>query len=88
MNDTPQIAKLKRLFEPFLDRNKAAKITDMGTDDEKFHVIERPWDDESVLIRIPDKEAEKIAEALNPLLLPQRLSAIWPAPGLDDTRLS
>jgi hypothetical protein len=79
---TKAAAKLEEIrtqFSKALKNNPDAKIQQVGNR-KKYHVIRRPWDDESVAFLLPeDKPAElkALASALNQILMPPRLSAIY-----------
>ena len=56
----------------FAERNPEAQVTEDGS----ALVIEKPWGDETLSIRVP-KEASALVDALNVVRLPPRLTAIW-----------
>ena len=68
-------AKIK--FGPFLRANPASSIEEPK--EPGGHIrIEKPWGDRSIAIFIPDDD-DALAEALNSVILPERLVAIWHA---------
>jgi hypothetical protein len=59
----------------FLEANtKSAVIKTSG--DKGVLVVQTPWGDSSILLRLPDDPAALI-DALNNLLLPERFTALW-----------
>ncbi len=56
----------------FANNNPESAVTEEGS----AFVIEKPWGDETVTIRVP-KEASALIQALNTVRLPPRLTAIW-----------
>lgn len=75
----PATPTTKELFAPFLDAHPFSKIVEMRFNDEQRHAIERPWDDNSLIVAVTPSNVEKLAAALNSTILPQRFSAIWHA---------
>src|SRR5579871_1298265 len=59
-------------LEPFFRLNPGSKLGSKGT--QRF--IERPWDDPSFIIHIPDNP-DRLVDALNKVRLPVIMSAIW-----------
>jgi hypothetical protein len=68
--------RAKKLFDEFLKANPSATIGNVGRDQEKFGAVRSPWGDPSVAIILPE-DPKTLADALNNLILPERLSAIW-----------
>jgi hypothetical protein len=82
MPDSVRLGQLKSLLAPFLARNPYSKISEIREDEEgnaPLYVVERPWNDETLLIRLPEEQTSNIAACLNSLLLPPRFSALWHA---------
>jgi hypothetical protein len=78
----PEVDKeeLEKMFAPFLAAHKFSKISETKSKTEHTYIIERPWDDESLIMVLPDDDAEdlkKLSDALNGLILPVRFSAIY-----------
>jgi hypothetical protein len=64
-------------FSTFLSNHPCSKIIRQTLVDKSSGiVIDRPWDDESVVIIVPEDHSS-LAKALNAIRLPERLSAIW-----------
>jgi len=62
-------------FGPFIRANPASSIEEAK--EPGGHIrIEKPWGDSSVAIIIPDED-DALAAALNSVILPERLVAIW-----------
>jgi len=78
-----RFAEIKAQFADFLANNAPAEIIQIGkARGKKYHVVDQPWDDDSVAFLIPDKAPKRaqLAEAISQLLLPARLSAIYHKP--------
>lgn len=75
-----QLAAITGQFPQFLKNNPGAKIVQLGKPTgKKYHVIDRPWEDDSVGFLIPGNAAKRaqFAAAMEALILPQRLSALY-----------
>lgn len=68
--------ELAATFAEFLEHNPMSKLEKNGGKDDEPSVIIEPWGDDSLSFRIPENPTE-LAEALNTLYLPQRLSAVY-----------
>ncbi|MGJ5008132.1 hypothetical protein ACQR05_10190 [Bradyrhizobium oligotrophicum] len=73
----PPIPNPEELFGPFLAANPHSRIKAVELDDRTRHVLEKPWDDDSLALVLVPQNAERLSAALNAVLLPQRFSAIW-----------
>lgn len=79
----PGVSDLQTKLAPFLKANPEAKISSARVRNEKdkvvfdWHVIEKAWNDESVGLVVAPSLAPALIDALNAVVLPQRLSAIW-----------
>jgi hypothetical protein len=63
------------VFKDYLSRHKYSQIVPRLVGGNTIEVIERPWDDPTVILVVSGKKEE--AEALNSLFLPRRFTAIW-----------
>jgi hypothetical protein len=75
---TAFLDKAREMLAPFLAQNPAASVGpvhDLGDDPG----IRSPWGDESLAITLPGGDAalERLAAAMNGVVLPERLSAVW-----------
>ncbi len=72
-----KLVELQRLFAPFVEANPLSEIELVAdTAEAPSYQIARPWGDTSLTIKIPP-EPEALAQALNGLHLPRRLTALW-----------
>lgn len=69
------LTALKNQLKSFLDSNPESKIKKSG----ERYVVQNPWGDASLELQIPDTEDERaqLSTALNDLILPVELSAIY-----------
>ncbi|MGX1353507.1 hypothetical protein AB7M49_007128 [Bradyrhizobium elkanii] len=68
----------ERLFAPFLKANPDSKISHFTSSKGVLrHYIDKPWNDESLVLFLTQQNAQNLADAINPVVLPQRFSAIW-----------
>jgi len=66
-------------LKDFLAYNKSANI-EVSSSDGAVHAVNNPWNDDSVMLYIPTyvkKRRKALFEALNSVILPERLSAIY-----------
>ena len=75
--ESGSLKEAKIRFAEFLEANPSCGLTvGKGRDGKDQVKIERPWDDESIAITVPDNP-ESLAEALRHVFLPERLTALW-----------
>lgn len=74
-----EVEKYRKIFSEFLSRNPYSEIEEFKKSDGSIaYRILKPWNDTSVSITIPS-DYEDLSIALNTVLLPERLTAIWHA---------
>jgi hypothetical protein len=84
MHDAPEnepapserLEKTRQRLAPFMAADPLSRVVEVGKGDEVEILILRPWGDKSVVLRCPDP-LDELADALNPVRLPERLTAIW-----------
>jgi hypothetical protein len=65
------------LLQPFLDNNTLSAVDEIDVDGEtKILAIKAPWGEESFVLHLSN-EAEQLAQALNHVFLPERLTAVY-----------
>lgn len=69
---------LDKVFETFLGANPGTTIDEINLGGEPKKAIISPWNDSSLVLLIPE-DPSPLAQALNSVQLPQRLSAIYHA---------
>lgn len=78
----PEVSDLEKerlRFAPFLDRHSYSTIESRPRADGELIEVAAPWGDKTLALVIP-KDGDKataLAEVLNSVFLPQRLTAIW-----------
>lgn len=61
---------------PFLAAHTASSVELSEEDGETEVLVRKPWGDPSLILEVPDPPAP-LSDALNKLILPERLTAIW-----------
>lgn len=96
-NDSEKLTEAKKRYKKFLEVNPWSKIIELANDGgDGILAVSDPWDDPSLVIVIPDDDAD-LANSLNNVLLHHRYTAIyhtdrraleviWTAYKLDDTQ--
>lgn len=78
--DSEEVSAAKIALAPFLKANRQSEIREYNSGKQKFRVVYEPWGDRSVaLLLSSDEEAldDELQAALNNILLPERLTALY-----------
>ncbi|CAN7290206.1 hypothetical protein [Mesorhizobium sp. LjNodule214] len=71
-----QEAEAQQKLKPFLDNNPKSEVKKISLAGEDILAVVNPWGDAALVVEL-DNDAEQIVSALNNLIFPERLSAIF-----------
>jgi hypothetical protein len=74
--DSAETIADREKLAPFLEEHTFSSVIEADLKDKKQRVLQKPWNDSSFALFVPE-HADDLAEALNNVILPERLTAIY-----------